>query len=567
MLGRSAWILLALAALWQQRPGPTAAGSEFRISGIVKDGLTGALLDRAEVSVQPAGIDTQEAFAPVITSAGGHFAFEHVAAGKYVLSARRRGYAPQNYEQHELFTTGIAVGANVDSENIVFRLLPQAAIVGQVNDDSGEVVRQAQVILFQESLQNGRMSIHQMSQAQTDDQGRYRFDGLLKGRYYVAVSARPWYAQNITVETIAAPHAGRSAVQQVDGSINNLRQVAEENTSLDVVYPMTYYAGATDSSKASALNVEPGATVAADFSLAAVPALHFRLTAPGLDLSRPYNLSVAQSAFGQPIYANTSEGWRDSESIQVVGVPPGEIKINVQSAGDTMAPLLFNTTMNATEGMQVNLNDRARGVAVSGIIKGPLGARLPEQTRVELRNVGTGPSATALLKPDGHFDFGNENEVYPGGYVPYLFSPAAGSNWYVSGILATGAKVSGRVVDLQTVDPVVLTIEISGGSGRVEGVALRDNKGFGGAMALLVSNELASKGVAGSISVVGRDQSDSDGTFAIANVPPGEYTVVAIQNGWDQEWGDPSVLQKWMNGGAGVTVAPNGRPSVRVNVQ
>jgi hypothetical protein len=184
-----------------------------------------------------------------------------------------------------------------------------------------------------------------------------------------------------------------------------------------------------------------------------------------------------------------------------------------------------------------------------------------------LRNVGTGPSATALLKPDGHFDFGNENEVYPGGYVPDLFSPAAGSNWYVSGILATGAKVSGSVVDLQTLDPVVLTIEISGGSGRVEGVALRDNKGFGGAMVLLISNELASKGVAGSISVVGRDQSDSDGTFAIANVPPGEYTVVAVQNGWDQEWGNPATLQRWLSGGEAARVVANGGPRVRVNVQ
>ncbi len=34
-----------------------------------------------------------------------------------------------------------------------------------------------------------------------------------------------------------------------------------------------------------------------------------------------------------------------------------------------------------------------------------------------------------------------------------------------------------------------------------------------------------------------RDQSDLDGTFSLGNVIPGEYTVVAIENGWDLNCG------------------------------
>jgi hypothetical protein len=81
-------------------------------------------------------------------------------------------------------------------------------------------------------------------------------------------------------------------------------------------------------------------------------------------------------------------------------------------------------------------------------------------------------------------------------------------------------------------------------------------------MIALVSNDLRD-----GASVVGRDQSDSDGTFAIANVPPGEYKVVAIQNGWDEQWADPSVLRKWLSGGEAVTIALNGSSRVEVNVQ
>ena len=32
--------------------------------------------------------------------------------------------------------------------------------------------------------------------------------------------------------------------------------------------------------------------------------------------------------------------------------------------------------------------------------------------------------------------------------------------------------------------------------------------------------------------LIRRDQSDSDGSFALRDVVPGQYTVVAIQDGW-----------------------------------
>jgi hypothetical protein len=36
-----------------------------------------------------------------------------------------------------------------------------------------------------------------------------------------------------------------------------------------------------------------------------------------------------------------------------------------------------------------------------------------------------------------------------------------------------------------------------------------------------------------------RDQSDSDGTFVLRDAPPGKYRIVAIEKGWDAEWGNP----------------------------
>ena len=43
-----------------------------------------------------------------------------------------------------------------------------------------------------------------------------------------------------------------------------------------------------------------------------------------------------------------------------------------------------------------------------------------------------------------------------------------------------------------------------------------------------------------------RDQSDSDGTFDLANVFPGRYRLLAIENGWELEWANPAVLQAFL---------------------
>jgi hypothetical protein len=41
-----------------------------------------------------------------------------------------------------------------------------------------------------------------------------------------------------------------------------------------------------------------------------------------------------------------------------------------------------------------------------------------------------------------------------------------------------------------------------------------------------------------------RDQSDSDGTFTLQDVLPGRYSMIAIEDGWDMEWANLSLLNK-----------------------
>jgi hypothetical protein len=64
-----------------------------------------------------------------------------------------------------------------------------------------------------------------------------------------------------------------------------------------------------------------------------------------------------------------------------------------------------------------------------------------------------------------------------------------------------------------------------------------------------------------------RDQSDSDGTFSLNAIVPGRYNLMAIEDGWDLEWGNPDVLKKFLSSSESVEIAPHQRSDFKVNVQ
>jgi hypothetical protein len=101
--------------------------------------------------------------------------------------------------------------------------------------------------------------------------------------------------------------------------------------------------------------------------------------------------------------------------------------------------------------------------------------------------------------------------------------------------------------------PIQLVATVSQSETHVEGFT-RNEKGKGqpGVMMVLVPKEMAAF-----LSLVRRDQSDSDGSFSLRDVAPGQYTVVAIQDGWELDWGRPEVIGRYLSHGVTVTVTEN----------
>jgi hypothetical protein len=149
--------------------------------------------------------------------------------------------------------------------------------------------------------------------------------------------------------------------------------------------------------------------------------------------------------------------------------------------------------------------------------------------------------------------------VPPGSYE---VSVPGGQNVFIQSMRATGARLNGRTLEIKGDTPVKLTVALAQGMGEITGVALRGDKPVSGAMIVLVPADPANNQV-----LFRRDQSDSDGSFRLAEVVPGRYTLLAIDDGWELEWANPAVLRKFMAQGEPVVVETKGKYSVKLKVQ
>jgi len=541
LAGALGWLLSSAGAMGQgtaKQPAPPT----FRIAGVVVDAATGARIGRAEVwSGDDTGIRTS-------ADVEGRFVLDGLEEGKYPLYATAPGYLREGYNQHGTFFTGIVAGKGADSEHLIFKLHRQAVIYGRVSDERGEAVRDAAVWLFVEGLNFGKQGVRMQKQVQTNDEGSYRFAHVEPGKYYVGVGARPWYAEHGVKYHGKEPEAGAGTASRVEAP--------GADPLLDVVYPLTYFAGATEESGAVPLTAKPGDALEANVRLTPVPSVHLLLTNVEEGKGRrEEGLSVEawQTAFESvrmPIVQGATEV---SPGVwEVGGLPPGEVHVAVRGgAGET------NVRMNATEGASVDMSARPATSNVSGVVTASDGTRGVARGGVMLSSGEETPVA-GRIKNDGTFTLTGVGE----GTYQVLVNTGVGED-YIARITAVGAKVVGRAVKIERGTEVKLTVTLGSGLGRIAGVVRMEGRGRAGVMILLVP-ETAGLSEADLTEMVRMDQSDSDGSFALGGILPGKYVLMAIEDGWDLEWRSEVVLAPYRAKGMRMEIGANERKNLTV---
>ncbi|MGA8502356.1 MAG: carboxypeptidase-like regulatory domain-containing protein [Candidatus Sulfotelmatobacter sp.] len=535
MLRRTILFFLFLAGTYQL-PAQNQPG-KFRISGKTVNAVTGQVLAGAEVSIIKAE-QLDSVLQKMLTTDDGSFSFAGLEPGKYLLVGRRNGFSRQSYEQHGIFTSAVVVGPGLISENLVFRLRPDGRIVGRVVDENQEPVPNAMVYLFRSDPGGGFKQVFQRAQVSTDDRGYYRLAHIESGRYYVLVSAQPWFA----------PFA------QANGNGN---QSAADKTTFDVVFPITFYPGVTDAGSATPIVLDEGQEFTADFALSPVPALRLLLNHLNSSPEQPRNASLAARVFGTEIFL---PGQRvtpvDGNSNEIAGVAPGKYVLDIESYGAVREKR--STVVNVFADAEFDVEAASPAPSIRGVVQKDGGLNLTPQAFVLLWNPRRNEALQATIDDKGQFEF-TPDLLAPGDYSVFV---ASGLNSTISSLSATGAQVEGQTIRVATSKPIELRIGLSGSLSTINGIARRNNEPFAGVMILLVPQTPEKN-----LPLFRRDQSDSDGTFTLHDVLPGRYKILAIEDGWDVEWADMSLFKARLERAPVIDVAPDRTYQTTVNVE
>jgi hypothetical protein len=501
----------------------------YRITGTVVNAATGEPIRRAMVTALSTA--DHQAAASVETGSDGRFALEGLVAAKYDLVAHKRGFLLSLYNQHELYNTAIVTGEGQQTEDLIFRMTPAASLHGVVTADGGDPIEDAKVLLFRKPHgHNPDARITSAGETTTDDTGAYDFGDLAPGEYLLAVTAEPWYA--------------------LHHSAHRQRQEANPASALDVAYPVTYFDSTMEEASATPIVFNGGSREEANINLHALPTLRLAFESPMGQDGIPNPVAVRQVIFGSvstesmPPQSATPDG-----KAELTALAPGRYEMVLGNP-----PRIADLDVTASQQLDPNLIKPSG--ELSGTLRSSSGAALPDRVFLSLKSLDAlhPQEPSNLFSSNGQFTF---DSLRQGNYE--LSAENANKQLPITSITVGGhAHPGNRLTVRDTPLQAVVTISLS--ETRIEGFAQKTEKGTPGVMVVLVPRELAALPA-----LARRDQSDSDGSFALNDVAPGQYTIVAIEGGWDLDWERPEVIARYLPGGIPVTVTENSGKLMRLS--
>ncbi len=575
--------LLLLLLLFNDSSGRAQSATTFRVSGVVINGNDRSPVPHCHVVPDLIQRDTVHGLgaAPVDgvdTDEQGRFSIGLPSAGSWALRASAHGYRTQLFDQHEGYSSEIVLTPAAPSINLVFVITPDSTVSGVVLDEANEPVRHAQLALYPIhllGLDGSQPSGGGSANAFTDDRGRYELVGLAPGEYRLSVLAQPWYA------VAAQPRRFQSGAS-----------TTPLDPSLDVVYPLTWFPGGTDPQTAATIKLAGGETRQADFQLRPIPATHLRImtaqsnevppTGVGTPVRFPQiapvspggssnSISMTANPQGQIDVGGLAPGWYRVQYPAEQG-QPGRTSLVQVIPGSTRTIDMAGDASTATITVKIDGAGGGDDIAVSFV-----DVDHPENMfRTDSDGYRGGLQRRAPVSAQADRASSRTVELPPGRYLVDQFNgipisrratgngrgvPArkqvnqAIPDTFVTGVTIAGNDIAGRMVSIPAGESS-LTLHLGLGRASVGGFASFEGKPSIGALVLLVPVTVEQTG---SITELRLDQTNTDGSFHIDGVIPGQYILVALDHGWHVNWRDSATLRHYLGHGIPLDIRSSAR--------
>jgi carboxypeptidase family protein len=484
------------------------------------------------------------------TDLDGRYEFTAVRAGDYRISAGKPGYVALEFGQQRAFEHGtiVAVRAGETLEKIDITLAATGAISGRVFDENGDPLEAVNVRLMQLQFGANRrqlLPVVGVGARVTNDQGAYRLYGVPPGQY-------------IVLANVADPSRGQATMIVPSG------------------YAPTYYPATPKPSEAQLVTVGLSQDVSGiDLALARVATASVSgvvVDSQGKP-SRPGMVLATSQRSGGLAAEPFMSGTNADGTFEFRNVPPGEWVLQAMGPASSQGEGEFASVFLTLNGrdvrdlrLQMSAGSRVEGRVVfeGGGDVAPSGVTvmaLPSDfDRAPLG--GGGPGRFIQVRPDGTFALDGLNGPRR---IRLVRAP---ESWSLKAVIASGIDVTDTPLKFGTKEASLTGVEIiltnkaarvSGGVVDAGGRPVTDYT----AIAFARDPERWYQGSR----FWKFTRPRQDGTFAIPDLPAGEYYVAAVD--WMQgteglgEWQDPAFLNAIAPRATRVTLAEGQVVSVR----
>ncbi|MBV9761332.1 MAG: carboxypeptidase regulatory-like domain-containing protein [Acidobacteriaceae bacterium] len=534
----------------QQPPGSV----EGRVTNVeTGDGISGATLRLIPVGRRGAqGSDYN-----TTSQNDGSFRFDAVNPGNYFLIATQTSFASPSGSTQRNY---IRVEPSQEVRDIAVQLSQMGRIRGKVTDDNGSPLYGARVQTFMTYNLRGKTQLRRVSQATTDEQGRFALKTQGAGKYYVAAEPE-------------SEEPGKAPAQKDRGQ----EQTEQEQTSaesdpgkLDLV--RTFYPKSLDLEGATALEIAGGQDAPdVTIQLRRAAAYHIRGKIEGMAsgaTSRAPSISLGpRGGVGSDGMGEVARPQADG-TFDIAKVVPGSYTLNVTGTDNSatqQGARSSRTRLLARQDVDVGAGD-VNGIVLAVIPLVNLSGRIALEgqdnpswsgVRVNLLPIGAAAGSgfqTVAVQADGSFALEN---VAPGEYLVRTAGIPTGS--YVKSVSYNRQDITNNGVDLTQGGGGEIEIVLRTGTGEVDGTLTADAIPATTMMVLAPENPAAD----GSGLLLGSQQ--SAGGFVIRNVSPGRYYAFAVER-WSPVWQNSDFVRQIENQGVSVDLPENGHLQVQLSL-
>jgi hypothetical protein len=292
-------VLLTLPFYGQQalNVGPSAPkGPLHTITGTVVNALSGVPIRHA--LVQASGMSGGSS---ALTGPDGRFQLTNIPEGPIRLFAQKPGFFDANSESGNFggyFDLKESLTVGPDKNDFTLTLFPSAKIVGRITDADGEPAENISLQLLNEMILQGRKLTMARENASTDDDGVYRIDGLLPGRYKLFANGHVLPAATLD----APPELSAPA----------------------------YYPDGPDLASAQTIDIKAGQEIRADFHLRSERGYRVSGKVSGIPTTTPVGFSFT-NASGQNVVFGAMTFDQEKGTFTAQAVPSGTYTVNFSS--------------------------------------------------------------------------------------------------------------------------------------------------------------------------------------------------------------------------------------------